>query len=190
LPQTFAQAVRSFRKRKGISGTELAAKLGVWQTAISRWETGKSMPDDGVLLRLLALAEGEAEAEVFLAAAGERMGFGPSSAPVESLRDLDQFKRAAEERGIPIDITEQNAAKVIQSELAIILSREALLSPLFAALVRYWRLMGEDPRAQQVFSDLVRYLDVNFVALRARPASEVIAELEGRGADPKRDPDR
>lgn len=180
MSQTFSAAVRSFRKRKGWSGTEFATKLGVWHTAVSRWETGKSAPDDGVLLRLLALAEGEPEEPIFRAAVGARMGFAvPTPTELESMLDIGKLKQAAEARsGMPIDITGQNAAKVLQAELAIIFSRENLVSPLFAEVVRYWRMMGEDPRAQQVFSDLVKYLDVNFVAFRSRPAREAIAEIE------------
>lgn len=43
-PDTFAQRVRSLRRRAGLSQQALADKLGVSKPTIWQWETGRSMP--------------------------------------------------------------------------------------------------------------------------------------------------
>lgn len=37
-------AIESYRKKKQISQTQLAKSLGVTQSAVAKWETGKSKP--------------------------------------------------------------------------------------------------------------------------------------------------
>ena len=40
------------RKNKNLTQAELAEKLSITDRAISKWETGKGMPDSGVMLEL------------------------------------------------------------------------------------------------------------------------------------------
>ena len=40
------------RKSKGLSQTELGNKLNVTNKAVSRWETGRGLPDSSLLLPL------------------------------------------------------------------------------------------------------------------------------------------
>ena len=40
------------RKEEGMTQAELAEKLGISDRAVSKWETGKSMPDSGIMLEL------------------------------------------------------------------------------------------------------------------------------------------
>ena len=49
-----AEQIKSARRKLGISQTELAKKLGVGQSTVAMWETGKNKPEYG---KLLALAE-------------------------------------------------------------------------------------------------------------------------------------
>jgi len=51
---TFQETLAAERKARGLSQEELAAKLNISRQAVSKWETGDSMPD---LRNLLALAE-------------------------------------------------------------------------------------------------------------------------------------
>lgn len=44
--------IEAARKRMGLSQTELAQRVGVGQTAVCRWESGKSQPSLANLLRL------------------------------------------------------------------------------------------------------------------------------------------
>ena len=44
--------IASCRKEQGMTQANLAEKLGISDRAVSKWETGKSMPDSGIMLEL------------------------------------------------------------------------------------------------------------------------------------------
>ena len=44
--------IASCRKEQGMTQAALAEKLGISDRAVSKWETGKSMPDSGIMLEL------------------------------------------------------------------------------------------------------------------------------------------
>lgn len=44
--------IATIRKENNITQKQLAEKLGVSDKAVSKWECGKSMPDNGLLLNL------------------------------------------------------------------------------------------------------------------------------------------
>ncbi|MDD7647343.1 MAG: helix-turn-helix domain-containing protein [Ruminococcus bromii] len=52
---TFAEKLQRLRKEKGMSQEQLAAALMVSRQAISKWETGESLPDAGKLVQLSRL---------------------------------------------------------------------------------------------------------------------------------------
>ncbi len=47
--------IASCRKEQGITQAALAEKLGISDRAVSKWETGKSLPDSGIMLELCEL---------------------------------------------------------------------------------------------------------------------------------------
>ena len=47
--------IASCRKEKGMTQAVLAEKLGITDRAVSKWETGKSLPDSGIMLELCEL---------------------------------------------------------------------------------------------------------------------------------------
>ena len=47
--------IASCRKEVGLTQAALAEKLGISDRAVSKWETGKSMPDSGIMLELCDL---------------------------------------------------------------------------------------------------------------------------------------
>ena len=47
--------IASCRKEQGMTQAVLAEKLGISDRAVSKWETGKSMPDSGIMLELCGL---------------------------------------------------------------------------------------------------------------------------------------
>ena len=47
--------IASCRKEQGMTQAALAERLGISDRAVSKWETGKSMPDSGIMLELCAL---------------------------------------------------------------------------------------------------------------------------------------
>ena len=44
--------IASCRKQQGMTQAALAEKLGISDRAVSKWETGRSMPDSGIMLEL------------------------------------------------------------------------------------------------------------------------------------------
>lgn len=47
--------IASCRKEQGMTQAILAEKLGISDRAVSKWETGKSLPDSGIMLELCEL---------------------------------------------------------------------------------------------------------------------------------------
>lgn len=47
--------IASCRKEQGMTQATLAEKLGISDRAVSKWETGRSMPDSGIMLDLCEL---------------------------------------------------------------------------------------------------------------------------------------
>ena len=47
--------IASCRKEQGMTQAVLAEKLGISDRAVSKWETGKSLPDSGIMLELCNL---------------------------------------------------------------------------------------------------------------------------------------
>ncbi|MEG0339299.1 MAG: helix-turn-helix transcriptional regulator, partial [Oscillospiraceae bacterium] len=47
--------IATCRKEKGLTQFTLAEKLNITDRAISKWETGKSMPDPSIMLKLCEL---------------------------------------------------------------------------------------------------------------------------------------
>lgn len=47
--------IAACRKEQGMTQAVLAEKLGISDRAVSKWETGKSMPDTGIMLELCSL---------------------------------------------------------------------------------------------------------------------------------------
>ena len=47
--------IASCRKQQGMTQAALAEKLGISDRAVSKWETGRSMPDSGIMLELCDL---------------------------------------------------------------------------------------------------------------------------------------
>ena len=45
------------RKKAGCTQTQLAEKLGITDRAISKWETGKSLPDSSIMLELCGMLD-------------------------------------------------------------------------------------------------------------------------------------
>lgn len=48
----FEERLKQLRKQKGYTQSDLAARLGITQQAVGKWETGVSSPDPGTLMQL------------------------------------------------------------------------------------------------------------------------------------------
>ena len=47
---TIGRNIRSLRKKAGMTQEELAEKLSVTSQAVSKWETGRAMPDSSIMI--------------------------------------------------------------------------------------------------------------------------------------------
>ena len=72
--------IAACRKEQGLTQADLAEKLGITDRAVSKWETGRSMPDASIMLELCNLLKININ-ELFT---GERIG-------------MDQYKKMAEQ---------------------------------------------------------------------------------------------
>jgi transcriptional regulator with XRE-family HTH domain len=66
--QKIGAFLKSLRNEQGFTQEELADKLNVTSRSISRWETGKNMPDISLLVQLAAVCARERPAMRFSAA--------------------------------------------------------------------------------------------------------------------------
>lgn len=57
MKETIGNRIQKFRKEKGLTQEELAAKLGLSSQAVSKWENDASCPDIGLLPRICQLLE-------------------------------------------------------------------------------------------------------------------------------------
>ena len=72
--------IAACRKEQGLTQADIAEKLGITDRAVSKWETGRSMPDASIMLELCNLLKISIN-ELFT---GERIG-------------MDQYKKMAEQ---------------------------------------------------------------------------------------------
>ena len=52
---SFSELLKQCRKKQKISQAELAARLGVTQQAVGKWESGKSSPDPSTVARIAGI---------------------------------------------------------------------------------------------------------------------------------------
>lgn len=108
--------IAELRKEKEWTQEELAQQLGVSDKAVSRWETGRGLPDTALLLPLAA-ALGVSVGELL---AGERM-------------DAEQRVRRADDQILDaLRYSRQMVSRVLDAVL-LLLGAACLLSPLFTA---------------------------------------------------------
>lgn len=74
---TLAELIYQARKRAGLSQEELADRLGVTRQAVSKWETGKSVPDTENIRRMTAVLA--VSADYFLGSDSAGTGAGPEA---------------------------------------------------------------------------------------------------------------
>lgn len=74
---TLADKIHEARKRAGLSQEELAHRLDVTRQAVSKWETGKSVPDTENIRRMAAVLA--VSADYFLGSGSTEAGGGPEA---------------------------------------------------------------------------------------------------------------
>lgn len=89
------------RKLKGLTQSQLAEKLNITDRAVSKWETGKSMPDSSVMLDLC----NELEISVNDLLSGEVVSMDNYNKELEkNLLEMIKQKEAADKRLLSVEI--------------------------------------------------------------------------------------
>ena len=86
--------IAACRKEQGLTQADLAEKLGITDRAVSKWETGRSLPDASIMLELCDLLEININ-ELFT---GERIG-------------MDQYQKMAEQHLLEMRKQEERRQK-------------------------------------------------------------------------------
>ena len=55
--EVIGKFISTCRKEKGLTQTQLAEKLNITNRAVSKWETGKSVPDAAIMLDLCEILD-------------------------------------------------------------------------------------------------------------------------------------
>ena len=94
--------ISACRKEKGLTQARLGEKLGVTDRAVSKWETGRSMPDSSIMLALCGLLD----ITVNELLTGERI-------------QMEDYSKKAEENLIELKKYEEQAKLLLQMEWVI-----------------------------------------------------------------------
>ena len=122
--------IATCRKEQGLTQAELAERFGITDRAVSKWETGKSMPDASIMLELCEVLE----INVNELLSGERL-------------DTDQYKNMAETHLIEMHSKEEATNKKLLS-LEVIIGYVCsitffimIFAASFAVTVTGWRII-------------------------------------------------
>lgn len=104
------------RKEKGLTQSVLAERIGVSDRAVSKWETGKNMPDSGLMLELCSILE----VNVNELLTGERMN------------SMENYKEKAEK-----NLMELNREKELHAKRLLSLRKVICVIGFFAFFVQF-----------------------------------------------------
>ena len=120
------------RKRVSLTQLQLAEKLGITDRAVSKWETGKAMPDASIMLELC----GVLEISVNDLLCGEVVGMEDYSKKLENnLLDMIRQKEQADKRLLFLETVAGISAAVIMFALVLLATFVQMASWLRVALL-------------------------------------------------------
>lgn len=113
--------IASCRKAKGLTQMQLAEQLNITNRAVSKWETGKSIPDVSIMLELCAILE----ITVNELLRGERIS-------------MEDYKAKAEENLLALQEKKEKASKDLLRVELLWLAVSVLLVPVHFAINYYF----------------------------------------------------
>lgn len=120
------------RKRVSLTQLQLAEKLGITDRAVSKWETGKAMPDASIMLELC----GVLKISVNDLLCGEVVGMEDCSKKLENnLLDMIRQKEQADKRLLFLETVVGISATVIMFALVLLATFVQMASWLRVALL-------------------------------------------------------
>ena len=139
--------IASCRKEQGMTQAVLAEKLGISDRAVSKWETGKSMPDSGIMLELCEMLK----INVNELLSGERIMAEVYDTRAEE--NLLEMRRQVEEKN----------RQLLRTEYLI--SFPAVIAGLFMCFVAAYVELPVWVRATLIAVAVVMILTVAFIAV-------------------------
>lgn len=139
--------IAACRKEQGMTQAILAEKLGISDRAVSKWETGKSLPDSGIMLELCELLK----INVNDLLSGERIMV--ESYDKRSEENLLEMRRQVEEK----------SRQMLRTEY--LLGGPATVAGLIMCAVAAYVEMPIGPRIGLIAFALVMILAVAFIAV-------------------------
>ncbi len=139
--------IASCRKEQGMTQAVLAEKLGISDRAVSKWETGKSMPDSGIMLELCEMLK----INVNELLSGERIMVEVYDKRAEE--NLLEMRRQVEEKN----------RQLLRTEYLI--SFPAVIAGLFMCFVAAYVELPVWVRATLIAVAVVMILTVAFIAV-------------------------
>lgn len=92
---TIAENIRAFRKERKFTQEQLAEALGVTVGAVSKWESGSSMPDISLIVEMADFFE--TSVDVLLGYEWRRGGMGLAVERIRELKNAKRFEEATSE---------------------------------------------------------------------------------------------
>ena len=151
--------IRAIRKAHRMTTAELAVALKVDQSMISRYEAGKRVPGEPVLLRLLPLARGDEKSPI-LAQLSIRRGRPVMEAEAFLAAEAAEAEFAAIKREMEI-LTDArpNMARFAYLAPAILHAQKEIDASLNAVL-QLWLSTPDFPEKAQCFRDAALFLEI------------------------------
>ena len=139
--------ITTCRKAQGMTQANLAEKLGITDRAVSKWETGKSLPDSGIMLELCELLK----INVNELLSGEKIM-------------TESYDRAAEKNLLIMkrELEEQNR---LMLKIEYLISFPAVAAGLIMCAVAAYAAVPAWAKAVLIVSALVMILAVGIIAI-------------------------
>jgi transcriptional regulator with XRE-family HTH domain len=143
--------------RHRLTLTQLAEAIGSTAASICRYESGKTNPSAGILLKLFTLSDDADEREAFYDAILEKLKGQPGPAWDQALLEIQNARRSLHPR-FPRHSIEHLLE--LAKEAEIFLRRSVDVRPALVKILRLYRKHASDPTIQEVFQKAAVYIEL------------------------------
>lgn len=140
--------IASRRKENNLTQAQLAGKLGITDRAVSKWETGKSMPDSSIMLDLCELLS----INVNELLKGEKI-------------TMENYGKAAEEMLLELRRREEQRNKLML-RIEVLMASVCVIASLINLMVAVFASINRFPQILLIMTATVLLVIAVFVALK------------------------
>jgi transcriptional regulator with XRE-family HTH domain len=175
---TLAEAIRSIRKGRSMTTSELARQIGVAQSVVSRYEAGLRSPSWRTLAKLLLLADGAEKSRIIEALSAVR------GRPVSEVEATRESKLVTEEDEFLKRVSDYpdllNRGRFGSLARAIMMQQEWEVAESLNAILSLWLESDHSAEASRCFQDAATFLKIALSSGPPRRASESPPEMAGK----------